>query len=213
MNLQEISNVLKRSLSLESYTMETSQPGAIIFKRNEDEIIISYNKYSNHFVLPPSISCRREFESVENILEKHFVRHGVNYARNTIHKNSSRIEDMDQRTIKSTEDLDLILPEYVSLMNFEITPFLNEFDSLSKVHDRLTSLNEDNTADFICSPIHPRIMTIKSILITEDRGEYIDKTISIYEEHSKGKYQAAFKPILDFLPDLVEELKNQSWLL
>ena len=208
MNKREFVRHIKEILELDNFKAVGFGAGSVSLIRGEEVIIIPYNKYPDQFILPPAITGRKCFAEVEDILEKHFTRHNINYVRNTIHNNSRRVEDLKIRTIEEVNDFSKILPELKNMVYEDILPFFEKHQTLEQVHNTINQLKISELSKFIFSPIHPRIMVIKRLINIGDWENYCEESIEIHKEQSQGKYKAVFEPIYRFLPELFEELKQ-----
>ena len=210
MNKREFSKHIKELLQLDDFKAIGVGSGSVSLVRGEEEIIISYSKYPNKFVLPPAITGRKCFSKVEDVLEKYFISHKINYGRNTIFTNSRRIDNLQLRTIEDTKDFSKVTPDLKEMVFTDILPFFKSNRTLELLHDNINQMEISELSKFIMSPVHPRIMVIKRLLNASDWESYCEDSIEMYKEQSEGKYKAVFEPILKFLPDLLNELKDYN---
>jgi len=209
-NKREFVKHIKELLELNDFKSVGVGAGSVSLVKGDEEIIISYNKYPDQFVLPPAFTGRKCFPQVEDILEKYFTSHEINYGRNTIYYNSRRVEDLQIRTIEDVKDFSKILPDLNEMVYSDILPFFEDHGTLELVHDKIDQLEVSELSKFIVSPVHPRIMVIKRLVNACGWESYCEESIKMYKEQSEGKYKAVFEPIYRFLPDLFKELKENG---
>lgn len=205
MNKKEFTELLQEGLELKMFKVFHVE-GGISFKKDNREILFSVSRYPGEYILPPSIIGNLCVPEVEDVLEKYFVNHKLNYSRVTVYRQSSRFEDIDLRSIKSAESFEKVGGVYKGLLN-EIKSFYTDFDSIEKIETEIKSFNEEELSGFIFSPIHPRIMVLKRLANASDWESFCERSIDIYKTQLEGRYKAVFAPVYAFLPSLYKELK------
>ncbi len=215
MNKSEFIRRIKELLELNYFKAVGVGAGAVSLVNETDkikeEIIFSYTKIPDGFILPSYISAWKTFYSVNSILKKYFVDNGLGYQDFTIHVESRRFEEISSTSVFEHRDLERIKDSLKALVGEDISPFFSKYKTLEDVHSRIMELETDALASFITNPPHPRIMVIKRLVNSNDWESYCEKSIKIYKEQSKGKYKAVFEPIYRFLPDLYAELKSLDY--
>lgn len=201
-------NYLNQLDSLKGFSGKDSDFGALIFDNLNNRVSISYNVIGEKIILAPSLVASIALIDVEKILEKYFIKTNLQFDKFTIFKQSSRIENLELRTLRTQDnlhDLSIIINDII--LN-DLVPFFSEFSSLNSVYLHLLTLEEQQFGRFVCSPVHPRVMIIKRLLNVNDWEEYCAACIALYKTQSNGKYKSFFGPINEFLPALVEELNS-----
>ncbi|WGK66194.1 hypothetical protein [Croceiramulus getboli] len=210
MDKREFTKHLKEYWGLDEFKIVGKGAGAVSFENGEKEILLSYSKFPGKFILSPGLLGFVSFPEVEEILEKYYTRHSVGYNLKTIYTTSRRVEDFELQTIATLEDIEKATPNYREMLELDIFPFFDTYTSLEKIASKIDSLSLNKLSDFIFSPLHLRIMTIKRLVRDKDWESYANETMRIYKEQATGKYKASFEPFYRFLPDLFEELKNME---
>lgn len=214
MNKREFVKNIKELLKLDSFNAIGLGAGAVSFVRDNEVIIISYNKYPGEFLLSPAIGCRKCFNEVEDILEKYFIRYKINYGRNTIHHSSRREEDLDKRTVANPQDFIKILPELRAMVYEDILPFFEKYKSLNDIYQQLEEFGNDfgqiNKLLFNPQPIR-RIIINK---LCGD-GDWKEKAIAVrasFVEASKtGQYMEMYSSYAQIIAALIEELDEMPF--
>ena len=199
---------IKDYLGLQDYKPIGVGAGSVSLSKGNSEIIISYSKFPDLFILPPQINGYISFPEVENILKPFYKDHNIGFQHYTIYKSSRRFEEMNNVKIYTPEDIQKVGGMLKTMVFDDILPFFEEFKNLQKVHDYILSLDLDKLGHFLVGEVHLKIMVIKKLLNTDDWVQYSDEVIAFYKAESEGKYKHVFAPIYKFLPDLYEKLRS-----
>ncbi|WGK66193.1 hypothetical protein [Croceiramulus getboli] len=209
-----MSREIRDLLELETFKAVGVGAGAVSLVRKinktREELIFSYNKFPGAYKLSPYVSGWKTFDSVNDILKKHFKDNGIGYQDYTIHITSRRIEEIALTSVSELSDLQRIKESLKILVEEDVLPFFFNYQTLEDVHSHLMELEVEDIANFITNPPQPRIMIIKRLVNAADWESYCSESIEMYKEQSEGRYKAVFEPIYRLLPDLYEELKNME---
>lgn len=184
--------------------------GSVSLVNNNSEIVFSYRKYPDTYILGTQIIGYKYFPEVEEILKPLYKKHNIGYVQYTIYKQSRSIEEMFNIKIASINDISKI-SEYLRLLVFgDILPFFEEYQNVSQVMDKIESLPKEEISKFLHLPQLPRIMILKRINENNDWKEYCKWATDIYNTMATGPNGSQHKSVNNLVIDLNEYLFNMS---
>ncbi len=197
---------IRDKLGLLDYKTIGMGAGSVSLVKGGNEIIFSYKKYPNVYILSAAIIGYKSFPEVESILQPLYKKHKLGFQNYTIYKISRRFENIALIDLYTPDDLQKIHLELKTMVYEDILPFFDEFTSLHAVHDHAVQLPLERLGHFLVGEVHLKLMVIKRLINSSDWETYTKGVLDFYKEESNGKYKHVFAPINMFLPELVNEL-------
>ncbi len=209
MDKREFVKSIKEYLELEDFKAIGVGAGAVSLIRDVEEIIISYLKYPGVYRFRESIGCRKCFNEVEDILEKYFALHSLNYGRNTIYISSRRYEELSRIDIAKPEDIKKVLPQLKTMVYEDILPFFDRYDTLTSVYEQLVEYENDFSRinKFLFAPQPIRRIIINKLCEDPNWEEYAKSVYDSFKEASKsGQNQQMYESYAKVVEGIIEEL-------
>ncbi|WP_373551789.1 hypothetical protein [Haliscomenobacter sp.] len=144
------------------------------------------------------------FNQMENILLKYYKKYNLNYLPYSIHVTSGRDEWLGNQKIITSDDVDAIMPIIKDMIENDIIPFFENYSSIENAYKKIEKTEKSNITLFLLHPPTIRILIMKKLVNATDFDEYADWLMSL----RPIMLETANGIVYQFLPELIEELKN-----
>ena len=126
MDKKVLINNIKEIIGLLDFKPVSTGAGAVSLIKENKSIIFGYNKYSNIYVLGPSVISYISFPEVENILEPFYKKYNLGYQPYTIYKSSRRFEHLSSIDLYTPADIHKVSSELKTMVYEDILPFFEQ---------------------------------------------------------------------------------------
>jgi hypothetical protein len=152
-------------------------------------------------------------EKIEIIIRKYYEKYQIDTLNRTIFYYSMVVPPLNEYVgfINSTDDM-LKLKHYLKSMVYEeVIPWLEKYQTIEQVYEKMLELEKtDSVSHFLSRDPNLRSIIIKRLMNAKDFEEFAEYQIGKYQELSVGSHAHTFGPVNQFLPELVEELKQMK---
>ncbi|MEX0274211.1 MAG: hypothetical protein AB3N16_07535 [Flavobacteriaceae bacterium] len=216
MNKRELINGIKKEVGLSDFNAVHVGAGTVSLVRSKqgvrEEIVFSYLKYPETYVLQPVISGWKTFDALEDILEKHFVKNKMAYTRVSIHCKSRRFQNMILNKIKMMEDIKMMEVELNTMIHKDVIPFFSDYETLTDVYANVKELGKDFVSinNFLFDP--QPIRRIALAFINKDHlwKEEANRILNAFVEEKNNSGENIYAGYIKVLKDLIKDLSSHS---
>lgn len=189
------------TINVEGFKLK-SVPQAYMFIRKQvdrvETITISYRDYAPHGFYIDGVSVDVYFDDVESILNPLYEKNKIKniYGNTTIQKSLVNVDGVVyskfSTEIKDDQSFGIVAIEVKKIIEFGAIPFFEEFNSLKKVSDALSSMDEEGISSFLSGIVGIKMPLIKRLVNAADFKKELIGRSEFYKEEV-FKYPQYFK--------------------
>lgn len=206
---QEILETMLSELHLKKYGFKTE----IILDSMRIYRVLDYGKERFSFTifrakdLSHIIGAVKEFDAIEDLIDKHKKLHDIPNTRGTISKKSSPMHNVSDIKVETQEDVKKVASFYKKAVYNEFLPFFEKWQTIEQLYEHTESLSFLGVEGFLKPEAKVRRLVLKALVKAPDFQEYGEFLIPWMEEAADETEQANYIRVTKYLPGLFEELK------